>query len=348
MDPTPALRVTFLTPSFRPYGGVVKVFDYVEHVRALGHEAVVWSPTRPDARAPLFGSGRFLDLLEDPGTTFTTDQRFSFGDRDLAFFSWPEHFQLLAPRVPPDRSWERLICIVQNVRHANPAFTHGYALRLLTRPMARIVINDVVLDAIRPYLNTRGLTRVIDLGHATDFFALDRTSSPARPLRVGYTTWKSTVGDAVAAALADDERFEFSSIREHVNWFTLRELYHSVDVFLSTPSEEEGFYLPGLEAMAAGCVVLTPDAGGNRAYCRFGENCIQVGFEDAPSYVDALVTLLDSDVEPLRAAGYRTAASHSLDAERAKVATLLADLFPRIEADESGRQRPWLAAAATG
>ena len=33
------------------------------------------------------------------------------------------------------------------------------------------------------------------------------------------------------------------------------------------PLAEEGFYLPALEAMAMGCVVICPDCVGNRAFC---------------------------------------------------------------------------------
>ena len=65
---------------------------------------------------------------------------------------------------------EQVIQIVQNVRWANPAFTGGYAVRVLSRPMARIMTNDVVLEAVKPYLNQTSLTQVIQLGHDAAFF----------------------------------------------------------------------------------------------------------------------------------------------------------------------------------
>ena len=119
--------------------------------------------------------------------------------------------------------------------------------------------------------------------------------------------------------LAGSPHFEFRAIRNPVGWAELRELYHWSDVFLATPLVEEGFYMPGLEAMAAGAIVISSDAGGNRAYCRFGENCIEVGMDDARDYVGALEGLRAAGVEEigrLRQGGYQAVGRHTLERER--------------------------------
>ena len=77
--------------------------------------------------------------------------------------------------------------------------------------------------------------------------------------------------------------------------------------------------MPGLEAMAAGAIVVCSDAGGNRAYCRFGENCIGVGMNDAGDYVGALEGLRAADageIGRLRSNGYETVGRHTLERER--------------------------------
>ena len=77
--------------------------------------------------------------------------------------------------------------------------------------------------------------------------------------------------------------------------------------------------MPGLEAMAAGAVVISSDAGGNRAYCRFGENCIEVGMDDARGYAGALEGLRVAgaeEIERLRRGGYQTVGRHTLEHER--------------------------------
>jgi glycosyltransferase involved in cell wall biosynthesis len=127
-----------------------------------------------------------------------------------------------------------------------------------------------------------------------------------------------------------------------VGWDELRDLYQWSDVFLATPLAEEGFYMPGLEAMAAGAVVVSPDAGGNRAYCRFGENCVRVEFGDAAGYVAALRGLKEADpgeIERLRRSGLETAGLHTLAHERERFGEFMGRLTGRLDAS-GGRGRP--------
>jgi glycosyltransferase involved in cell wall biosynthesis len=267
------------------------------------------------------------------GFRFVDPENVSVGPHDLAFLSWPTQYEILGPRLSRWTHHEQVICIVQNVRWANPTFTNGYAIRLLSRPMARIMTNGVVLEAVGPYLNERSMTEIIDLGHDTAFFARERTGGPGPRIRVAYTTWKSDVGDRVAGRVRDPA-FEFRAIRNPVGWEELRELYHWADVFLATPLVEEGFYLPGLEAMAAGAIVLSSDAGGNRAYCEFDENCMRVEFDDPSSYVEVLLSLRTADpakLDRMRQRGYETTERHTLSREKVHFGAFLERLTKRLD-----------------
>jgi hypothetical protein len=327
-------RMYFMTPTFRPVGGVVKVFDYVNHALSLGYEPVIASPESYEPGLPLFRIPRFSGISPQNGVRFTDLDKVAVGPHDLAFLSWPTHYEILEPRLSRWTRHEQVIFIVQNVRWANPSFTDGYALRLLSRPMARIMTNDVVLEAVRPYLNPSSMSEVILLGNESSFFAKERTGGLGDPVRVGYTTWKSGVGDEVARLLADDPGFEFRAIRDPVGWQELRDLYHWSDVFLATPLVEEGFYMPGLEAMAAGAVVISSDAGGNRAYCRFGENCVEVGLDDAGGYAGALERLREGgteEIERLRTGGYAAVGLHTLEHERERFGEFMDRLTGRLD-----------------
>ena len=326
-------RIYFLTPTFRPVGGVVKIFDYVNHASALGLEPVICCPEPFKEDLPLFRIPRFSGISPEAGFRFVGLEKVSVGPHDLAFVSWPTHYEILEPRLSRWTHHEQVISIVQNVRWANPTFTNGYAMRLLSRPMARIMTNDVVLEAVRPYLNETSMTEVIDLGHDTAFFARERTAGLAQPIRVAHTAWKSDVGDRVAARIRGPA-FEFRAIRDPVGWEELRELYHWADVFLAAPLVEEGFYLPGLEAMAAGAIVLSPDVGGNRAYCEFGENCLRVDFDDPSSYVEVLSSLKKTDptrIDRMRKRGYETIARHTLSSEEQHFVAFLERLTNRLD-----------------
>ena len=314
-----ATRMYFMTPTFRPVGGVVKIMDYVNHAISLGYEPVIACPEQYKPELPVFQITRFSDISPENGIKFTDLEKVSVAPHELAFLSWPTHYEILEPRLSRWTRHEQVIFIVQNVRWANPDWINGYALRLLSRPMARIMTNDVVLEAVKPYLNPTSLTDVIDLGNDSDYFAKRRSGPLGGRIKVGYTTWKSGVGDEVASALAGSPHYEFRAIRNPVGWAELRELYHWSDVFLGTPLVEEGFYMPGLEAMAAGAIVICSDAGGNRAYCRFGENCIEVGMDEAGDYVGALEGLRAADAREigrLRSNGYETVGRHTLEQER--------------------------------
>jgi GT2 family glycosyltransferase/glycosyltransferase involved in cell wall biosynthesis len=91
----------------------------------------------------------------------------------------------------------------------------------------------------------------------------------------------------------------------------VNELFNEATVFIQT-STHEGFALPPLEAMAAGCPVVTTDAHGNRDFCVDGQNCLM----PAPSQaaVSAALARLLSDPD-LRArfarAGIETAGDYA-------------------------------------
>ena len=323
----------FMTPTFRPVGGVVKIFDYLNHAVSLGYEPVIACPETYKPGMPLFEIGRFSHINPENGYRFTDLDKVAVGPHELAFLSWPTHYEMVEGRLSRWTRHEQVIFIVQNVRWANPNWIGGHALRLLSRPMARIMTNDVVLEACKPYLNESSMTAVVPLGNDSAFFEKRRSGSLGSPVTVGYTTWKSGVGDEVAGLLANDPGFEFRAVRNPVGWEELRDLYHWSDVFLATPLAEEGFYMPGLEAMAAGAVVVTPDAGGNLAYCRFGENCLPVRLESAADYVAALRALRGygaGEIDALRRGGYEAVGRHTLEAEREGFGEFMGDLEKRL------------------
>jgi glycosyltransferase involved in cell wall biosynthesis len=90
------------------------------------------------------------------------------------------------------------------------------------------------------------------------------------------------------------------------------------------PLECEGFYLPGLEAMALGTPVVSLDAVGNLEYLRPDENACVVT-PDVDALAEAAIRLLsDQDrAAALAAAGAATARGFSLEGERAAFREIL-------------------------
>lgn len=330
-------------PTLRPAGGVVKVLDYVTHARAAGWSVLVATTDQATPDLPVFTTDRFVGLLEDPEVGFTTNfDALRLGPGDIALLSLPSQYPLVHAGLRAGQSPERIIHLVQGVRHATPKWMDGYSTRLLARPMARIMTNDVIHEKVAPYLHPRSLAVTIPLGHPTGFFSHRDRGPMHDTIRVGFTTWKSQVGDTVAHEL-EGEGFTFRAIREHVGWDRLRELYQWCDVFLGTPGPQEGFYMPAFEAMEAGALVVVPDAGGNMAYCEFGVNCLHAGHEQPVDYVEALRKVRTMDhhqIVSMRQAADRARKPFDLATERSAFIDLLGRLQLRLEESERTGRPP--------
>ena len=87
---------------------------------------------------------------------------------------------------------------------------------------------------------------------------------------------------------------------------------------VTLPNHEEGFYLPALEAMAAGAIVVCPDCTGNRGFCRDLETAFRPRYalDDVVAACLAAVTQAPGDAATMRAAAAAETRNHGLAAER--------------------------------
>ena len=319
-------------PLWGPVGGVIKIFDYLHHTVDIGFDrAVAWGPPLPGPDAPIRDHAAYRRALDDDRIRFGLLRDLELPRSAWVLFSEPSQHPDIERALPPGSERRRVIHLVQNTRHANPRWHLGFPYLLLHRPVTRLFVTEEVAAAVQPVANDRFPSTTIVEGHDWEFFSRDAVDPTAGPLRVGYTTWKSPIGDEVAAALAGDDRFRFDAIRAPASWNELRELYHRSDVWLCAPGPEEGFYLPGIEAMAARCSVVSALVGGNRAYLEPGVNCLEAGFEDVAGHVAALEQLhADPGLrDRLRRGGRATIARHTLARERDEFAdfvTMLSQL----------------------
>lgn len=300
-------------------GGHLKVWDYFNHVRnSAGHEPwvrfskqTVWDASNPwhASRERVLGPRARLD----PDILF-------LGGVDWLNLRWSER-----------RRRRPVINLVQHIKHADPG---DIRFNFLSRPAVRICVSAEVAEAIVATGRVNGPVFTIpnavnldgfpsdDGGAARDIDVLvvaNKRPDLGRRLYERLQTTDRTVG--LIDATLPRQSFLAWLRRSHVTVFV--------------PNPTEGFYLPALEGMALGTVVVCADCVGNRSFCTAGVNCFRVDASEA-ALLDAVEHALQL-TPPAKAAlldrGRATAARHSLGAERDQFLEILGgveNLLPTV------------------
>ncbi|MYD96383.1 MAG: glycosyltransferase [Gammaproteobacteria bacterium] len=303
-------------------GGHVKHANYFEHI----------------ARLP--GFERRITFSDVPGDAALHRQRqelwpASAGERasdwqprarDLLFVAGTD-WRYLAARNLENRPNPRLN-LIQHVRHAHEGTElYGY----LANRAVRICVSAEVAEAITATRRVNGPVFVIP--NATD-------CTPVEPAQMHEDAFGARVEPITIIGYKRPElahslsrRLEEDGVAHRlVVGFLDREdflgLLRRTRVAVCLPRAEEGFYLPALEAMAAGCTVVTLDCIGNRSFCRDGDNCVVAAAEVEPlaEAVTNAATMTTTERAQLLSSAIATVRSHSLDAERQRFHDVLRDI----------------------
>ena len=319
-------------------GGHVKHAQYVQHVRQTpGFEPRLTFSAARGADAAFASERDALWSLAPEESAADWKP----GPDDVLFLAGTDWRYLLAKGL--DALPNPRLNLVQGVRHVD----RGQKLRaFLPRRAIRICVSPEVAAAVAATGEANG--PVLTIPNGTDM-ALPPPVAPRRPPRAIIVGYKEP---ALAAALA--ERLTRQGVpHQLLGTFLPRQRFlealRAAPVAVCLPWATEGFYLPALEAMAAGCVVVTLDCVGNRSFCRHGVNCL-VG-ERQPVALAATVAqalrLAPAARSRLLAAARETVERHSLVAERQRFQALLRDVDmlwprspPRLPAASAPRQSP--------
>jgi glycosyltransferase involved in cell wall biosynthesis len=97
-------------------------------------------------------------------------------------------------------------------------------------------------------------------------------------------------------------------------------------VFL--PATEEGFYLPALEGMALETLVICPDVGGNRDFCRANYNCLLPSYQinDIQQTIISALSFSKTQRQLLLENAKVTVQQHALEKERSAFLDILYNL----------------------
>jgi Glycosyl transferases group 1 len=280
------------------------VWDYFNHVRSSGrHTALVrftedssWDATNPwnNAREHVLG-----------------DEEVDFDVLLLSGVDW----RGMIPIEERAEYRRPIINLVQHVWHAcpnDPLNRH----RFLPHKAIRICVSPQITKAITRTGRVRGpvftIPNGLDLGAVAEM-----ARAPERDIDVLVAANKRPeLGRAVATRLQGDGR-AVRLVDERIPRPELVALMGRARVSVLVPNPKEGFYLPALEGMAAGTVVVCPDCIGNRSFCLPGENCFRPEY-DEDRIVEAAETALSQEpqLDGLRARALETAGAHDIADER--------------------------------
>ena len=302
-----ARRRMLIHRDYREYsGGHGKFLDYIAHIDA-----------HPDWEVLLYLTPRSRQVADNPFLGVATLCEAWHPERaDALLLGGVDWRAVDGYALRADRP---VLNLVQHVRHAEP----GSVLRgFLTRRALRVCVSSAVAAAITTTGEVNGPVETIPA--AVDVPALAKLGQPAVGGGVFVDAVKQvTLGREVAARLLAMGIHADLLERRLPRADYLRRMATAA-VVVALPDPVEGFYLPGIEAMALGRVLVQCDCVGSRDYLAAGCNALVPG-RDAGAIAAAVArTRAESGLcERLIAAAQSTAARFDLSAERLQVHTLL-------------------------
>lgn len=281
-------------------GGHLKVWHYFRHTaQAAGFvPKVYFTPeSRLDASNPWVAAG----VVPEPHWRPDAADAIFLGGMD---WRWVDGHAAGTASRP-------VLNIIQGLRHADPADPrHAY----LARPAIRLSVNPLIRQALDGVPDMRGPVLDVPMGLDLAPDSGERSESGGvviaalKDVPTGRTVANRLRSAGIAVQLLDAPlpRARFLAT------------IAAAEVLVCLPKASEGFYLPALEGMALGRIVICPDCRGNRIYLRHAENALVPA-----AHADALVAAVHDALRlegPARArmreAALATAAPYSLQAER--------------------------------
>ena len=292
-------------------GGHLKVWHYFEHVRA----ADGW-----DARI-VFTPGSVWDATNPWNAARDAVVATRAGVRpDLVFLEGNDWLQI--PEEERERPPVPVVNLIGGVRHAKDGDSRRPFLRY---PATRICCSRPVAEAIAATGDVNGPVVVIPNGLDLDALPPPRAAGDRRTDLLVVGVKRPRLAKRLAKRLRKWGR-TIDLLDERVPRGEFLDRLGRARVALFLPLSEEGFYLPALEGMALGTLVVCPDCIGNRDFCLDGTNCLRPADDEeaVAAAADRALTTDAAAASALVAKGRETALAHGLDAERRAFHALLA------------------------
>jgi glycosyltransferase involved in cell wall biosynthesis len=276
------LRIAYVTEDTGVGGGHRVIFEHCNRLADRGHDVTVYSLAGPpdwfDLRVPVRTFERYEPLLEEL-TRLHAIKVATWWNTAL-----PVWLASVARGIPAS--------FVQDIEtsYYPGEWYHGRVLAsyreefsfITTSGWNRDRLREMGLDptdVVSPGIDLEVFRALDDVRRHDDLMLAIGRGHWIKNLDLTVEAWQA-LGDPPPAELRlygsePDTRDKFSSLPYVMkpSDAEVNRLLNEATVFVQT-SIHEGFCLPPLEAMAAGCAVVCTDAHGNLDYCEDGVNCL--------------------------------------------------------------------------
>lgn len=292
------VRIIFVLPATTLSGGIRVVFEKVRGLRERGFEAEIWS---------LESANAWVDL-EVPLTRFKNYESLALAlaqEDAIKVATWWETADVVflgsvQRGIPVQfvQEFETWFYPTSDLHRAAVVASYRSEFEYITT--AEFQFQELAEIGLDPVL--------VPVGYDDTIYKLDSAilRNPNSIVAIGRPFFQKNFAMTLNAwkSLPDPKPhfLVFGSdgpplIHEQLKFFSkptnelVNAIYNQGEIFVQT-SRHEGFCLPIIEAMAAGCVVITTDSHGNRGFCIDGYNCILVEQDDVAGLSSTITRVL--------------------------------------------------------
>jgi hypothetical protein len=209
-----------------------------------------------------------------------------------------------------------VVNLIQHVRHADskqPLFP------FLAQPAVRICVSESVKQAILPHAN--GPVYTVPMGHKIEMSASKKTND------IYILANKQPELGRRLASYFKEQQFSVICHDQYIEKHAVLTAMASSSISVTLPHPTEGFYLPGIEAMALSDIAVVPDCVASVEYTGRFNNALrcELDYEDVINAVKKATKLIRSplQLEILKYFGYRRVNRYSLEREKIGLSKLL-------------------------
>lgn len=310
----PKQTVFFHRDYLRFQGGHLKVFHYFQHLQSSASYLPYIYFTEQS--------------IQDPDNPWQGSQSLATwrpADADILFLAGLDWQAVLQhPEFLQQRANIPVINLIQGLSHAEPK-DRKYAF--LRERAIRICVSEQVSEAIQATGQVNG--PIFTIPNGIDLASLPKSlARNEKDLDLLIVAIKKPQLGLELEQQLKNKHAVIKTISNLIPRADFLSLLNRAKLVLCLPHVQEGFYLPALEAMALGAIVICPDCIGNRSFCLDQQTCLLPNYEttDILQAVDKANALTEQQRQMIIKNAKQQIQMHSLEHEARQFLAIMRDL----------------------